>query len=592
MLPHPDRILDKRVDCNQLGLDNCKINNCSDERMVAPRQRTPVPPDWNHSVGVWMDDDGPVPAVNVTWKIKSDGSVKTLRGTAINIQDESTNQSICVQFSYKLNSNQQQNPNYGLWTFSLDGVMVELGHTYRVSVFNLPEPETLRYRTPNSITIPGCSDTKIQRARVCLENGSLWDPPLTTTVTLDEGLKKFFLVVGFEAAEYAERYLVSILSHGFHCSKNISKENRTRLNVTFEFDVWQLSQCEVVSVIQPFFIGCKNDCRRHEEKINFCQYYLPRTLIIKATVGLLVICGFLAYSLWRVSQKDTVNASSSAAKQQSDPPQVHERRRVLIIYSLDHPLYKHIVLKLCAFLSTKCGTDVVLDLLDSTRLGVLGGIQWLDWHREQIESSSDKILILCSQGVQAKWRAMCGGKQLLLREDSRSTAGDMLSPALSLMIPHLIRSASFEKYIVAYFDDVCSEEDVPSPFNITVRYKLMKQFEELFFRILDTEKHEPGRMNHIKGLSEDEYCHCPSGRALRDAIEAFRAYQLEHPQWFEDELLETSELKVQETSPEICDDATATMKVIAQCVANSTQTTQESNPVVFNHHIAESNQPA
>lgn len=219
-----------------------------------------------------------------------------------------------------------------------------------------------------------------------------------------------------------------------------------------------------------------------------------------------------------------------------------ERKRVLIIYSLDHPLYKNVVLKLCAFLVTICGTEVVLDLLDSTRLGALGSIQWLDWHREQIGRSSDKILILCSRGVQAKWRAMCGDKKVSLREDAHSPVGDMLSPALSLMVPHFIRSASFEKYIVAYFNDICSEEDVPSPFKVTVRYKLMKQFEELFFRILDTEMYRPGRVNHIEGFSEEEYHHYPSGRALRDAIEAFYAYQLEHPQWFEEELLQSSDL--------------------------------------------------
>lgn len=248
---------------------------------------------------------------------------------------------------------------------------------------------------------------------------------------------------------------------------------------------------------------------------------------------------------------------------------MQERKRVLIIYSLDHLLYKNIVLKLCSFLVTKCGTEVVLDLLDSTRLGVLGGIQWLDWHREQIESSSDKILILCSRGVQAKWRAMCGDKKVFLREDARSPVGDMLSPALSLIVPHFIRSVSFEKYIVAYFDSVCSEEDVPSPFKITVRYKLMKQFEELFFRILDTEKQKPGRVNHIEGFSEDKYCHCPSGRALWDAIEAFHAYQLEHPQWFEEELLESSELEAEQTSAEIYDNANTNTNLITHCVPDS-----------------------
>lgn len=238
----------------------------------------------------------------------------------------------------------------------------------------------------------------------------------------------------------------------------------------------------------------------------------------------------------------SVNTFPSTAKEQPHSLQVKLRKRVLVIYSLDHPLYKNVVLKFCGFLATKCGTEVILDLLDSARLGVFGSVQWLDWHREQIERSSDKILVLCSPGVQAKWRAMCGDKHVLLKEDVHSPVGDMLTPALCLLVPQFIRSTSFEKYIVAYFDGICSENDVPVPFNITVRYKLMKQFEELFFRILDTEKQEPGRMNHIEGLPENEYHRCPSGRALRDAVEAFRAHQLRHPRWFEDQFVESSEL--------------------------------------------------
>ncbi|XP_059190342.1 interleukin-17 receptor A [Centropristis striata] len=573
------RILDNRTDCSQMGLKNCKINNCSVKHRDVLRRDAPLGPDWEpEHVGVWMDQHGPVPVVNVTWKIKSDRGALILNGSEIHILDESTNQSFCFQFSYKLDH--QVNPYQEKWNFSLAGVVVEPGHTYNVSIFNLPEPVTKDYRINEPITIPGCDDERIKMARTCQENGSLWDPQLTTNVFLNSKRKTFSIVVGFEAAQYSERYLVSIKNHDIPYSKNVSKANRTSLNVTFEISWQQLSQCEMLVMVQPFFVRCKNDCQLSEKTHNFHPCYPTRTFIIKATVGLLVL-GCLAYLLWRASYKDPVNTSTSDAQQQQQEGfQLQERRRVFVIYSLDHPLYKNIVLKLCAFLATKCGTEVVLDLLDSRRLGVLGSIQWLDWHREQIESSSDKILILCSQGVQAKWRAMCGDRHVFLREDARSTSGDMLSPALSLMVPHFIRSASFEKYIVAYFDDVCSDEDVPSPFNITVRYKLMKQFEELFFRILDAEKHEPGRVNHIVGLSEDEYYRCPSGGALRDAIEAFHAHQLEHPQWFEEELLEISK-----TSAEICGDAKTTTSLITYCVPDSTQVTshaktQESDSTV------------
>lgn len=220
---------------------------------------------------------------------------------------------------------------------------------------------------------------------------------------------------------------------------------------------------------------------------------------------------------------------------------VEERSKVLIIYSQDHPMYTEIVLKLCAFLRAKCGIEVTLDLLDSTCLSVIGSIQWLDMQRKILANTSDKILILCSPGVCAKWNAMCGGRRVVTREDVCSPMGDMLTPALSLIIPEFVRAPSFGKYAVAYFDDVCSEKDVPALFHVAIKYQLMKQFEELFFRLLNKEKYEPGRIKHVDGLGGADYYSSPSGRALRDTIKAFQVYQLTNPNWFEMELVDAHE---------------------------------------------------
>ena len=133
---------------------------------------------------------------------------------------------------------------------------------------------------------------------------------------------------------------------------------------------------------------------------------------------------------------------------------------------------------------------------------------------------------------------MCGAEPVVLREDLCSPVGDMLSPALGLIVPGLVRSASLRRYIVAYFADVCSEEDVPAPFDVAVRYKLMEQFEEVLLRILEVEKQQPGRVNRVQGVGQHEYALCPSGEALRGAVEAFRAHQQENPRWFQDELVQ------------------------------------------------------
>lgn len=223
---------------------------------------------------------------------------------------------------------------------------------------------------------------------------------------------------------------------------------------------------------------------------------------------------------------------------------------MLIIYSKDHPKYTDIVLKLCAFLRAKCGTEVYLDLLDTASIGAMGRLQWTEFQKRRIEQSADKVLVLCSQGVQAKWGAMCGGPRVLLREDVHSPTGDMLTLALQLITPDMQRPASYSKYLVAYFEDISDEYNVPSMFDLAVKYKLMKHFEELFFRILDLEKYQKGKVHTIKGIGIDDYINCPSGKALRDAIETFQAYQLENPDWFEKECLDSEdEVPVTEISP-------------------------------------------
>ncbi|XP_051975341.1 interleukin-17 receptor A [Xyrauchen texanus] len=369
---------------------NQSLGNCSDEGWVMPRYEVPGSPGVTSTkVTAYKDKSGQfVPILNLTWSQLPDETIFSLNGTEMRVVEMATNNSVCVRYIF-LNKLKKTNPKHGMWTFSLDRVVVNTNFKYQVFVTNLPKPDIGSYTIITTITVP-------------------------ETLSIDS----------------------------FTCPKS---------------------------------------------KVE-----------------------------WNPNQ---------------------ERKKVLIIYSLDHPLYKEIILKLCAFLRAKCATDVTLDLLDSAWLSTIGRIQWLDMQRERISKTSDKAMILCSPGVYAKWKAMCGGPRVRLKEDERSPIGDMLTPALSLIIPDFVQASSFEKYIVAYFDDVCCEDDVPAPFNAVVKYKLMKHFEELYFRILDMEKHEPGQIKCIKGIGENDYFNCPSGKALWNAIETFQNYQLKNPNWFEMELL-------------------------------------------------------
>ncbi|XP_071187634.1 uncharacterized protein [Salvelinus alpinus] len=382
--------------------------------------------------------------------------------------------------------------------------------------------------------------------------GSLWRP--NTTLERSTGPQgRTTLTVGFSTDQHSHNYRVSLLCSNNRQWQDTDMTNQTLLNVEFDLEKWPRTCCHFDVEIQPFFSRCNSDCVRRRKTFNICgtpptvlpgDSASPKIYTAVAAVVLLLVAGLvccLVYQLRRRRKKVPPGPYPPAVEPEAQTPHLSRvPPRVLVIYSQDHPLYRKIVLKLCAFLQAKCGTDVVLDLLDTAWLGTVGRLPWLEWQRQQINKSSDKILVLCSRGVQAKWRAMCGQSRVTLREDLRSPIDDMLTPALNLFLPDMQQAAALGKYMVAYFDDVGSERDVPSVFDIAVKYKLMKHIEELCFRILDQEKYAPGQVSHIEGIGVEEYFTCPSGRDLRDAIEAFQVFQIENPDWFEQECVDSN----------------------------------------------------
>ncbi|XP_023673595.2 interleukin-17 receptor A [Paramormyrops kingsleyae] len=535
------------LNCTQAGL-RCEadIDYCHRNGWKRKQRMTPTAPqDLECTVAVRQDGNGDlVPVVVVRWRTQLDGSMKHLRGAEVKMLKVSTNRNLCVRYNFL----DEITPANKQWLFSLDGVVVEPDEEYYVVVSNLPRPSIGQgSNIYKNIVIPGCQDGMMLETKACLESGTSWKPNIKLMMALVNGSST--IMVNFSRWEYAERYRVFVKCNITHW--DFLQGNDTRLKVLFDSKKFPALCCVFRVSIQPLFPGCKNNCIRPQKEFDVCSARTDPTappcvehhkLLAFGTVVVSIICVMaLIVCLYCKKHHGDPSKTDNDAK---EPKQTTESpRKVLIIYSLDHPLYKDVVLKLCAFLKVKCGTEVVLDLLDSTQLGVMGRLQWLECQMERTGTAPNKVLVLvlCSRGVQAKWRAMCGGPQVTLREDSHSPMGDMLTPAFSLIMPDLLRSASLGKYVVAYFEGICDEKDVPSPFRLTIKYKLMNHFEELYLRILGKEKLEPWMINHVEGIREKDYHQCPSGEALKGAIEAFQTYQLENTDWFKKECMENEE---------------------------------------------------
>ncbi|XP_015255331.1 PREDICTED: interleukin-17 receptor A [Cyprinodon variegatus] len=403
--------------------------------------------------------------------------------------------------------------NWFQWSFSSAALVLNPGEQYAVSVYNIPKPEQghSSIDVSRDIWVPDCGQSKMKMTQFCIEGGSLWEPNISF-----DGTAHGSLAVRFSPHVLSKEYLV-IMKCG-SITENLS-----------------------VKTVRPNLTPITD----------FIREPLPTTRSLTSWYGavggvamFIIVAVIMCILCRKHGKRPNIESKEEGGELRV---QLKQAPKVMVIYSHDHSLYKDVVLKLCAFLQDKCGTQVVVDLLDNSSVSMLGRLRWLEWQRQQLDPS-DKILVLCSPGVQAKWKAMCGHGRVTLKQDLLSPTDDMLTPFLNLFLPDLHQAGMLGKYMVAYFEDICSERDVPSVFDIGIKYILMKHFEELYFRILDIERYQPGHVNHIEGIGVDEYFNCASGKALRDAIETFHAYQIEDPNWFAKEVVGDVEEVLSETN--------------------------------------------
>lgn len=545
-------IIEKPPDgCSQKGL-NCSMLRigviCVDKSWFQDVDWTPSPPK-EISVGLQStkDKDGHlIPVLLITWKLATDASIRYAYGSEISVLKRSTQEHSCIIYKFENRIETQLNPYQKSWTFSFAGFVAEPGCTYNISVYNLPRPNfhSDKYNVFTTYTVPDCSNKQMEEYEVCILQGSKWSPRITYNISDNE------VEVSFTSGNHSTNYFITLSSHmdGDLCStdsKFITEVPLKKVTVTFSTNTWKRACCKYSIQIQPFFIGCGNDCLRYHTTTE-CPTTPPGTHIppspdsfpwywlILCVSGVILLCLLLFMSRKLRNEGDSMPSIPDPV-----PAPTLKTKKLLIIYSKDHPLYVKIVLKFTEFLRTVCGTDAVLDLLDIHEIAKMGPIQWLTHQKMEIESSSSKILILCSRGTRAKWNAMLGEdeKVVCLKQDQLSPVHDMFTPALNLILPDFKRPACFGKYIIAYFDDVSCESDIPEPFNVASRYRLMKHFEEIYFRIQDLELHEPGKTHRVEGIGPSDYFRNPSGSQLLQAIQVFQSWQNCHPDWFEKECL-------------------------------------------------------
>uniref|UniRef100_A0A673V178 Interleukin-17 receptor A n=1 Tax=Suricata suricatta TaxID=37032 RepID=A0A673V178_SURSU len=529
---------------------NCTVKNstCLDDSWIHPRNLTPSSP---KDVRVHLDfvqtqHGDLLPVADIRWTLQTDASVLYLEGAELSVLQLNTNERLCVKFEFLT----RLKHHYKRWRFAFSHFVVEPGQEYEVTVHHLPKP--IPDGDPNhqsrNFPVPGCEDPRMKMTAPCVGSGSLWDPNITV-----ESLEARQLWVSFTLWNESTHYQILLTSfpdtenqscfqHALMVPEPAHQDSRQRSNVTIALSDSDWC-CRHRVQIQPFFSSCLNDCLRHSVMVPCPEIpdppasiadYIPLwvygfitgiSILLVGSVILLILC-----MTWRLPDVLPKNGLT--------PPPL-KPRKVWIVYSADHPLYVDVVLKFAQFLLTVCGTEVALDLLEEQVISEVGIMTWVGRQKQEMVETNSKIIILCSRGTRAKWQAILGWEEpaVQLRCDRWKPGGDLFTAAMNMILPDFKKPACFGTYIVCYFRDISSESDIPDLFNITSRYPLMDKFEEVYFRIQDLEMFEPGRMHRVGELTGENYLRSPSGWQLKEAVERFRKWQAQCPDWFERENL-------------------------------------------------------
>ncbi|XP_004438898.1 PREDICTED: interleukin-17 receptor A [Ceratotherium simum simum] len=552
LLNHPAPV------CSQQGL-NCTVKNstCLDDSWIHPPNLTPSSPkDIQIQLHFAHTQQGDlVPVIHIEWTLQTDASILYLEGAELSILQLNTNERLCVKFEFLSTLRH----HHKRWRFTFSHFVVEPGQEYEVTVHHLPKP--IPDGDPNhqsrNFLVPDCMDPRMKITTPCVSSGSLWDPNITVETPEAHRLR-----VGFTLWNESTHYQIllnsfphtenqSCFDHVLDIPKPTPEDFHQRANVTLTLPNSHWC-CRHQVQIQPFFRSCLNDCLRHSVTVPCPEspdlpdmplwvygFITGIAILLVASVILLIVC-----MTWRLPgsrhekySNDTKNTAILPAAGLTPPPL--KPRKVWIVYSADHPLYVDVVLKFAQFLLTVCGTEVALDLLEEQVISEVGVMTWVGRQKQEMVESNSKIIILCSRGTQAKWQAILGWEEptIQLRCDRWKPAGDLFTAAMNMILPDFKKPASFGTYVVCYFSDISSESDIPDLFSITPRYALMDRFEEVYFRIQDLEMFEPGRMHRVGVLTGENYLQSPSGWQLKEAVERFREWQAQRPDWFDRENL-------------------------------------------------------
>ncbi|XP_029457038.1 interleukin-17 receptor C isoform X2 [Rhinatrema bivittatum] len=234
--------------------------------------------------------------------------------------------------------------------------------------------------------------------------------------------------------------------------------------------------------------------------------YMRRRLTLAWPICILIgICAFLLLMLQNKRLKEWLKF----LKEDYNSPGFVSGRRVLILYSPDHTGFERLV-GIFASALQDLHLKVTVDLWYRSRISAVGSMGW--FHKQRLEVLEQKgiIVLLFSKGALDKcteWLLLRKGTQPVMAEEPPS----VFDASLNCVLPTFLEKVASDHYIIACFEDLFCQKDIPPIFQSVPVFPLPSQLTKFLVALAGGSK-----MVRSKGLLKKHSKRI--GHKLRDTI--------------------------------------------------------------------------
>ena len=247
--------------------------------------------------------------------------------------------------------------------------------------------------------------------------------------------------------------------------------------------------------------------------------------IVCLVLLVIVLLGIGVYYLCRGGKKicevNPMDRSRNPSSNETSLKSPTSTVKLLLLYANDHRKHVEVIRNFVNFLQADLGFQVFCELFQTQEYSQ-DPVSWMNKHKDE----ADKIVVVWSPEAARRWSQY---------GSTKTSFNDSFTPILKQIYDDVFRNIDVGRYYFGYFD-YCSKDIIPPEFNEkrVSHFKLMKQFDELYFLLRGMKKYVPEGIISVKKVEEDSY-HLPEfnkyGLDLHNSIKDMIALAAENPEW-------------------------------------------------------------